>query len=169
MKIVVGILVTALGAVLAAGAHAADTAAAALQPASGSKASGRINFAQDGDLVRVTGEVRGLSPGVHGFHLHEKGDCSAPDAKSAGAHFNPTGSKHGGPGGAPRHAGDFGNITADTSGTAKINLTASGVSVARDKPESVVGKAVVVHAKQDDLKTDPAGDSGDRIACGVVK
>jgi Cu-Zn family superoxide dismutase len=169
MKIVVGILVTALGAVLAAGAQAADTAAAALQAASGSKASGRINFAQDGDLVRVTGEVRGLSPGAHGFHLHEKGDCSAPDAKSAGAHFNPTGSKHGGPSGAPRHAGDFGNITADSSGTAKINLTASGVSVARDKPESVVGKAVVVHAKQDDLKTDPAGDSGDRIACGVVK
>jgi Cu-Zn family superoxide dismutase len=98
------------------------------------------------------------------MHLHEKGDCSAPDAASAGGHYNPEGRKHGGPTGAERHAGDFGNITANRSGAATVDTTLAGMSLA-----SLNGKGLVVHAQPDDEKSDPAGNSGARVACGVVK
>src|SRR5262245_59034645 len=88
-------------------------AMAVLAPASGSKVRGTVNFIQDNDKVRVEAIINGLTPGKHGFHIHEKGDCSAPDASSAGGHFNPAGTPHGGPDGHQRHVGDFGNVEAD--------------------------------------------------------
>jgi Cu-Zn family superoxide dismutase len=140
-------------------------ASARLEPKSGSKVTGMVSFSKVGDEVQVVADIQNLTPGKHGFHIHEKGDCSAADASSAGAHFNPTHQHHGGSTGAERHAGDFGNITADASGKAhldwkgKLSLTGT---------DSIIGKSIVVHEKEDDLKTDPSGNSGARIACGVI-
>src|SRR3989440_424771 len=110
-------------------------------------------------------DFQNLKPGKHGFHIHEKGDCSAPDAMSAGPHFNPKHQHHDGPTGTERHAGDFGNVEADASGKGHLEwkgkLDLSG-------PNSIIGKSVIVHEKEDDLKTDPAGNSGARFACGVI-
>ncbi len=145
------------------------TASATLRPASGSQVQGKVTFTQTSTTVRAVGEVTGLAPGLHGFHLHEKGDCSAADATSAGAHFNPRAHKHGGLHSAERHAGDFGNITADASGKAAVNVTVSGISVAAGQPNSIAGRGLVVHAQADDEKTDPTGNSGGRIACGVIQ
>jgi Cu-Zn family superoxide dismutase len=137
---------------------------AVLGPSSSSNVKGEVTFSQDGSRVRATGEITGLTPGRHGLHLHEKGDCSAPDASSAGGHFNPEGRKHGGPQGTERHAGDFGNVNANRSGTATVDSTLAGVSLS-----SLTGKALVVHAQADDETSDPAGNSGARVACGIVK
>ena len=153
---------------LAAFAHAQDVtkAVAKLDSKSGSKVTGTVTFAKMADEVQVVADVQGLTPGKHGFHIHEKGDCSAPDASSAGGHFNPMHQHHGGPTSAEHHVGDLGNIEADASGKAhldwkgKMNLTGT---------DSVVGKSVVVHDKEDDLKTDPAGNAGPRVACGVIE
>jgi Cu-Zn family superoxide dismutase len=105
-------------------------------------------------------------PGPHGFHIHEKGDCSAADASSAGGHFNPTGKPHGGPDSDARHAGDFGNIEADATGNARYSRTFSDLTL--DGESSIIGKAIIVHQKADDLKTQPSGDAGGRIGCGVI-
>lgn len=141
-------------------------ATAQLEPKSGSKVTGTVTFTKVGDEVQVVADIQNLTPGQHGFHIHDKGDCSAPDAASAGAHFNPTHQHHGGPTGSERHAGDLGNITADASGTVrqawKGKLSLSG-------DDSIIGKSIVVHEKTDDLKTDPSGNSGARIACGEIK
>jgi Cu-Zn family superoxide dismutase len=144
------------------------SATAVVRPASGSQAHGSVKFTQVGNRVKVEGEIAGLNPGRHGFHLHEKGDCSAPDAASAGAHFNPAAKKHGGTEGAERHGGDLGNVTANEYGKAEVSVMVDGISVGTG-PNGVVGKSVVVHADPDDLKTDPGGNSGDRIGCGVVE
>jgi superoxide dismutase, Cu-Zn family len=162
------ILSLAVLCALAAFAHAQDVtkAVANLQPSSGSQVKGTVTFTKMGDDVQVVADVENLKPGKHGFHIHEKGDCSAPDASSAGAHFNPTHQHHGGPDSVERHSGDFGNITADASGKAHLDwkgkLKFSGA-------ESIIGKSVIVHEKEDDLKTDPSGNSGTRIACGVIE
>jgi Cu-Zn family superoxide dismutase len=153
---------------LAAFAHAQDVtkAVAKLDSKSGSKVTGTVTFTKMGDDVQVVADLQGLSPGKHGFHIHEKGDCSAPDASSAGGHFNPMHQHHGGPTSVEHHVGDLGNIDADASGKAhldwkgKMNLTGT---------DSIVGKSVVVHDKEDDLKTDPAGNAGPRVACGVIE
>jgi Cu-Zn family superoxide dismutase len=119
-----------------------------------------------GDDTLALGIIQNLKPGKHGVHIHEKGDCSAPDAASAGAHFNPTQKHHGGPTGDERHAGDLGNIEPDASGRAQLSwrgkLDLTG-------PNSIIGKSVVIHEKEDDLKTDPSGNSGARVACGEIK
>ena len=161
------ILTTILcAAVTAAYAQDVTKATAKLEPKSGTKVTGTITFTKSGDDVEVTGDIENLKPGKHGFHLHEKGDCSAADAASAGAHFNPTKQHHGGPMTAEHHTGDLGNIEADASGKAHIQwkgkMSLSGA-------DSIVGKSVVVHEKEDDLKTDPSGNSGARIACGVIE
>ena len=138
-----------------------------LEPKSGSKVTGTITFTKTGDDVEVTGDIENLKPGKHGIHLHEKGDCSAPDAASAGAHFNPAKQHHGGPTTPPeRHEGDLGNIEADASGKAHIQWKGK---MSLDGADSIIGKSVVVHEKEDDLKTDPSGNSGARIACGVIE
>jgi superoxide dismutase, Cu-Zn family len=140
-------------------------AAAQLEPKSGSQVTGTVTFTKVGDEIQVVADIQNLKPGKHGFHIHEKGDCSAADAASAGAHFNPTQKHHGGPMTPDHHSGDLGNIEADASGKAHLDwkgkLSLSG-------NDSIIGRSVVVHEKEDDLKTDPSGNSGARIACGVI-
>jgi Cu-Zn family superoxide dismutase len=145
------------------------SAVATLRPASGTQVHGEIKFTQVGaNRVRVTGEVVGHTPGPKGIHIHEKGDCSAPDAKSAGAHFNPAKSRHGA---SPvtGHAGDMGNITFSETGKANVDMVLDGLTVSTDARTGIRGRAVVVHMAADDLKTDPTGNSGDRAACGVIE
>ena len=138
-----------------------------LHPTAGNKVSGTVTFTPVADGVQVHAEIKGLTPGKHGFHIHEFGDCSAADASSAGAHFNPTNQPHAGPEAAARHEGDMGNVDADVSGNAKLDYVDHQISLANDA-KSAIGRSVVVHAKPDDLKTQPSGDSGSRIACGVI-
>ncbi|HVF70897.1 MAG TPA: superoxide dismutase family protein [Chthoniobacterales bacterium] len=153
--------------VLAFAAQAQDVTKATckLESKSGSKVTGTVTFTKSGDDVQVVADIEGLTPGKHGFHIHEKGDCSAPDAASAGAHFNPAQHKHGGVTG-ERHDGDLGNLVADASGKAHLDwkgkMSLSGAN-------SIIGKSVVVHEKEDDLKTDPSGNSGARLACGAIE
>jgi len=142
-------------------------AVAVLHPTAGNKVSGTITFTEVADGVQVQAEITGLTPGNHGFHVHEFGDCSAADASSAGAHFNPTHESHGGPDAAERHVGDMGNVQADASGKAKLEYVDHQISLTNDQ-RSVIGRSVIVHAKADDLKSQPAGDSGARVACGVI-
>jgi len=142
-------------------------AIAVLHPTAGNKVSGTVTFTEVADGVQIHAEVTGLAAGNHGFHVHEFGDCSAPDASSAGAHFNPTNKPHAGPDALERHVGDMGNVEADPSGKATLEYVDHQISLINDQ-QSAIGRSVVVHAKADDLKSQPAGDSGPRIACGVV-
>jgi superoxide dismutase, Cu-Zn family len=142
-------------------------AIAVLHPTAGNKVSGTVTFTEEADGVRVQAELTGLTPGKHGFHVHEFGDCSTPDLASAGGHFNPMNKPHAGPDAAERHVGDMGNVEADASGAGKLDYVDHEISLTNDQ-RSVIGRSVVVHAKADDLKSQPAGDSGARIACGVI-
>jgi Cu-Zn family superoxide dismutase len=142
-------------------------AIAVLYPTEGNKVSGTVTFTEVADGVQVQVEITGLTPGKHGFHVHEFGDCSAVDASSAGAHFNPTDQPHAAPDAEARHVGDMGNVEADASGTAKLDYLDHNMSLAHGQ-ESIIGRSVVVHAKEDDLKSQPTGDSGARVACGVI-
>ena len=142
-------------------------AIALLHPTAGNKVSGKVTFIEVADGVQVQAEITGLTPGNHGFHVHEFGDCSATDATSAGAHFNPTNKPHAGPDAAERHVGDMGNVEADASGMAKLDYVDHHISLTKDE-RSAIGRSVVVHTKADDLKSQPTGDSGARVACGVV-
>ena len=144
------------------------SAGTTLKPTQGNKAAGTVTFRQEGDKVRVVASVSGLTPGLHGFHVHTRGDCSAPDAMSAGGHFNPHGNHHGDVQAADRHAGDLGNLVAGPDGNARADLLVAGLTVEPGADNSVVDKAVVVHAGPDDLKSQPAGNSGPRVACGVI-
>lgn len=145
-------------------------AVAILKPTQGNQANGTVSFVQKGDRVLVDARIEGLAPGEHGFHIHEKGDCSAPDGTSAGGHFNPSAKPHGGPAAAEHHAGDFGNLVADAGGKAELQLTLPAGQVVLDKnaPNSIIGKGIIVHADPDDYKTQPTGNSGKRLACGVI-
>jgi len=142
-------------------------AIAVLHPTAGNKVSGTVTFIEVADGVQVHAELAGLTAGDHGFHVHEFGDCSAPDADSAGAHFNPTNKPHAGPDAPERHVGDMGNVEADASGKAKLEYVDHQISLTNDQ-QSVIGRSVVVHIKRDDLKSQPTGDSGARVACGVI-
>ncbi|HLS85965.1 MAG TPA: superoxide dismutase family protein [Burkholderiales bacterium] len=143
-------------------------ATAQLKPASGSKTIGEATFEQTGDnKVRIFLFAQGLKPNAqHAVHIHEVGDCSAPDASSAKGHFNPTGKPHGAPGSG--HAGDLPMLKANAKGRGNINYEAPGLTVTSG-PGSVVGRAIVIHADPDDFKSQPAGNSGARIACGVIR
>ena len=147
----------------ASAADESTKAIAVLSSTSGSKVTGTVTFTKSSDGVKVVAEVSGLTPGKHGFHVHEFGDCSAPDATSAGSHFNPTKDPHAGHNADKRHMGDLGNLEADASGKARLELTDKMM-----KLDAIVGKAVIVHEKADDLKTQPTGDAGGRVACGVI-
>jgi Cu-Zn family superoxide dismutase len=133
-----------------------------------SKVTGTIEFTEVDGGVEVVANVEGLTPGDHGYHVHEKGDCSAPDAASAGGHFNPSQHKHGGPEAEEHHEGDFGNLTAGKDGKATKTFTMKGITLGEGE-NSIVGKGFIVHAKKDDLKSQPAGNAGDRVACGVIQ
>ena len=169
MKTIVSLsAVAVLVAACAAPETKGPTASAVIRPASGSQVHGEVTFTQIGpDRVRVGGEIGGHASGPKGFHIHEKGDCSAPDAMSAGGHFNPMKRAHGA---TPTtgHAGDMGNLTFNEYGKATINMVIEGVSVSKDAPNGIIGRAVVVHMSPDDLKTDPTGNAGARAACGVI-
>ncbi|MGB3649609.1 MAG: superoxide dismutase family protein [Rivularia sp. (in: cyanobacteria)] len=147
----------------------AKVAVVNLQPTEGNNVSGKVTFTPEPSGVQVVADITGLSPGKHGFHVHEKGDCSAPDASSAGGHYAPNNSPHGAPEDPAnqRHVGDLGNITADASGNAKYNRVDNIISL--DGANSIVGKAVIVHSGADDLTSQPSGDAGSRLACGVIQ
>ncbi|MBL8486292.1 MAG: superoxide dismutase family protein [Rhodocyclaceae bacterium] len=144
------------------------TATAQLEGRSGTQVTGTVNFRQEGKLVHVEAQVRGLTPGEHGFHIHEAGDCSAPDAASAKGHFNPGNKPHGRHGDMSHHAGDMPNLVADASGNARLTATMAQLSVGTGN-DGVIGRSVVVHADPDDYRSQPAGNSGKRVACGVIK
>lgn len=146
-------------------------AKATLEPRSGSQVGGKVSFTPVGDKLLVEAHVTGLSPGEHGFHVHEGGDCSAPDASGAGGHLNPAGMPHGHhhrmqPG--QRHAGDLPNLVADVSGQVYYRAEVTGLKVERGA-HGLIGRSVVVHADPDDYQSQPAGNSGRRIACGVIQ
>jgi Cu-Zn family superoxide dismutase len=145
------------------------TARAMLAPTAGNTASGTVYFTQQGDRVLVSGEIRGLKPNAeHGFHVHEKGDCSSPDATSAGGHYNPGNQPHGRYDMPQHHAGDIPSLRADASGFAQINFESSAFRVGAGE-HNVVGRSVIVHRDPDDFTSQPAGNSGPRLACGVIQ
>ncbi|MBK8388637.1 MAG: superoxide dismutase family protein [Saprospiraceae bacterium] len=137
-----------------------------ISPTEGSKVKGTVSFTQTAEGVKVVADLSGLTPGKHGFHIHEFGDCSAPDGSSAGGHFNPDHKDHGAPMDTIRHAGDLGNITADASGNAHMEFTDKMISLSGEN--SIINKGVIVHQKVDDLKTQPTGDAGARAGCGKI-
>jgi len=141
-------------------------AVAVLHPTQGSAVSGRVTFTSVLGGVKVVAEVTGLTPGKHGFHIHEFGDCRAADAASAGGHFNPAGKAHGTPSGHERHAGDLGNIEADPAGNARLEWVDPLITLGG--PHSIIGRSVILHANEDDLTTQPTGNAGARVACGVI-
>lgn len=144
-------------------------ALATLEPLADSGVRGTVEFTNvTPDQVQVRVDVTGLTPGLHGFHIHEFGDCSAPDGSSAGGHFNPDKVMHGGPGAPEHHRGDLGNIKADAGGRAVVTMKTSAITLDAG-PRGVLGRSVVIHADPDDLQTDPAGDAGGRLSCGVIR
>ena len=143
-------------------------AEATLESRSGSTVSGTVSFQTVGQKIRVEARIAGLTPGEHGFHVHEAGDCSAPDAISAKGHFNPAAKPHGHYGGAEHHAGDMPNLVADASGNATVSGEVTMLSLGSDA-NSILNRSVVIHADPDDYKSQPAGNSGKRVACGTIR
>ena len=144
------------------------SATAKLQSTRGNTATGSVNFSQNGDKVVVSGLVSGLKANAeHGFHLHEKGDCSSEDGMSAGGHFNPDGQPHGNHAGVSHHAGDLPSLKADASGVAKFSFDSKTIAVGSGTND-IVGRALIVHRDPDDFTTQPTGNSGPRLACAVV-
>jgi len=141
-------------------------AVAVLTSTSGSHVTGTVTFTKVSDGIRVHADVRGLTPGKHGFHIHEFGDLSSPDGKSAGGHFNPGHMDHGGPMSTKRHVGDLGNIEADASGHATYDINDTSLSF--QGRHNILGRGIVVHEKADDLRTQPTGDAGGRLGVGVI-
>ena len=161
------IFLIAVGAVLIA-APAAKEAVAIVYPASGSTCRGVVRFTEDGSSTKIVADLEGLAPSSkHAFHVPEFGDCSAPDASSAGSHYDPAQTKHHGmPNDKMSHAGDMGNIEADANGKIHFELALEGASI--DGPQApVLGRAVIVHANPDDF-SQPVGNAGGRIGCGVI-
>lgn len=160
----------------AATSSAASVAAAApvsahavLASASDSDVQGRLAFVSTDQGVHVTGRISGLKPdSAHGFHIHENGDCSAPDATSAGGHFNPAQQLHGDARQGPHHAGDIPNQQADASGVATVDAVVQGIQLGTGSDTDALGRAVIVHADPDDYTSQPSGNAGARIACGVI-
>lgn len=148
----------------------APSATAKLESTRGNNAKGDVRFVQTGDnTVRVSGEISGLKPNTeHGFHIHDKGDCSSGDGMSAGGHFNPTASQHGKYGHDAHHTGDLPSLRADASGVASINVELRGISLTAGAANNAIGRGLIVHADPDDFKTQPTGNAGARLACAVI-
>ena len=143
-------------------------AGATLEARSGSTVTGRVDLSESDGRLHAHVELAGLAPNSeHGFHIHEKGDCSAADATSAGGHYNPGGTAHGRAGTSPHHAGDLPSLSADAHGNVRVDLVLEGVTLAPG-PDSIVGRSLVVHRDRDDFTTQPSGNSGPRVACGVI-
>jgi len=144
-------------------------ATATLDPTSGNTAKGMVHLTDVGEgNVEVQVDLTGVPPGVHGFHIHEKGDCGN-NAAAAGGHFNPTGMIHGAPDAVSHHAGDWGNVTADDKGEVHTKFQTHSVTLKAGDATYAVGHAIVLHANPDDLTSQPAGNAGPRIACGVIQ
>ena len=159
-------------ALLMAGCRSMDpsgpSATADLQPTKGNSASGTATFTQVGNSVRVVADVRGLNPGQeHGFHIHEVGDCSSGDGMSTKGHFNPQNKPHAHYSTSERHAGDMPALRADANGNAHLD-TVLDVMTVNPGPTSIVGRGLIVHAGSDDYKTQPTGNAGARVACGII-
>jgi superoxide dismutase, Cu-Zn family len=145
------------------------SATATIEPKSESSMTGTAKFVKLKDGLGVHVELKEAPPGMHGVHIHEKGDCSDPKAANAGGHFNPTSSEHhGGAHSQVRHAGDLGNIEVDQSGKGTLDVVVQGLSLDGEN-DGVKGKAIVIHEKNDDMKTDPSGASGNRVGCGKIQ
>lgn len=141
-------------------------AIAVLHGTKGNNVAGTVTFIKEGKQIKVIADITGLKPGKHGFHIHQYGDCSADDATSAGGHFNPDNTRHGAPGDSVRHVGDLGNIEADKNGDAHFEW--SDDLLGFSGPHSIIGRGVIVHAGEDDLTSQPSGNAGPRVACGVI-
>jgi superoxide dismutase, Cu-Zn family len=139
-----------------------------LQSKSGSKLLGKATLTETPEGVSVVLSVENVTPGEHGAHVHEKGDCSAEDGSSAGGHFNPGGHPHALPTGSPRHLGDFGNVMVDQDGKGKLELAALGANLRDNDPNSFLGRSIIIHEKKDD-GGQPTGNAGGRIGCGEIK
>jgi Cu-Zn family superoxide dismutase len=164
------LLLTFSGALITGVAAAAGSATsrATIESRSGSSLTGSAVATEKNGSVEIQVDVSGAAPGLHAVHVHENGDCSAPDAASAGGHFNPTHAAHGAPDAPAHHAGDFGNMTVTENGRGHLVVTTKMLTVAPG-PNSIAGRSIVVHEKQDDMKSQPAGNSGGRVGCGVFK
>lgn len=162
-------VLTVLLAACAGGESTGPAAVAQLEPTKGNNASGTVRFVQAGNRVLVTGEFKGLTPNAeHGFHVHEKGDCSSGDGMSAGGHFNPLLKPHGMHTSTERHVGDMPNLRADAKGTATIRAELDVMTVG-EGPTGIIGKGLIVHRDPDDYKSQPVGNAGPRIACAVIR
>jgi Cu-Zn family superoxide dismutase len=147
---------------------AGPQAVAELKPTTGSSTSGTVRFVQSGATVKVSGEIRGLKPNAeHGFHVHEKGDCSSGDGMSTGGHFNPSAQPHGQHGPGPHHTGDLPSLKANANGVAAFSFQTSSIAVGSGT-SNVVGRGLIVHRDPDDYKTQPTGNAGPRLACAVI-
>ena len=153
----------------AARSEGIENAVARINPAAGGNAEGVVTFTRGeyDDTLRVSVAVDGLAPGRHGFHIHAVGDCSADDASSAGGHFDPDGTRHGGPQAQEHYVGDMGNVEADDEGNVKTSMTFDYLTLSG--PTSILGKAVIFHAGADDLQSQPSGAAGARVGCGVIR
>lgn len=150
------------------GQHGSPSAQAQLAATTGNSTNGTVRFQQHGQSVRVSGEIRGLKPGAeHGFHVHEKGDCSSGDGMSAGGHFNPAGKPHGQHAHGEHHVGDLPSLKADASGVARFSFESGSIAVGSGMND-IVGKGLIVHRDPDDYKTQPTGNAGPRLACAVI-
>ena len=149
-----------------------ERAVAVVNPTKGSKVRGRLEFVHkmgvNPEVLQISGEISGLEPNsVHGFHIHETGNCSGPNAESAGGHFNPKNMPHGGPFSSKHHAGDLGNILAGPNGVAVIDMSTEDLKL--EGKDGVLNRAVIIHEKIDDLNGQPSGNAGSRLACGVIE
>jgi Cu-Zn family superoxide dismutase len=152
----------------ASGMQGGPTATAKLEPTRGNATAGSVTFQQMGEQTQMHVRVEGLKPGgEHGFHIHDKGDCSSGDGMSTGGHFNPKGKPHGKHDDAERHVGDLPSLKADASGRVDQKVMLSGLTIGSGAAD-IVGHGLIVHAQPDDYRTQPTGNSGARIACGVI-
>ena len=161
-------LLAIAAAALLAGCDAEEYVTAKIEPTQGNTATGEVRFFKVETGVRIVAGISGLTPGKHGFHLHEKGDCSAPDAASAGPHWNPSGADHGKWGEGAFHHGDIGNIEVGKDGKGRTTLTTELWTLGGPEGTNILGRSVIVHANVDDFKTQPTGNAGGRIGCGVI-
>ncbi len=161
-------IVSAAALLAACATPGGPSAGAQLQPTRGNSAAGEVRFVQSGDTVQVSGEVRGLKPnGEHGFHVHEKGDCSSGDGMSTGGHYNPGGRRHGAHGRGEHHTGDLPSLKADGYGVARFSFASTSIAVGSGAND-IVGRGLIVHRDPDDYTTQPTGNAGPRLACAVI-
>lgn len=150
--------------------HRIQHAMANMAPASASLVSGRLLIDAIDGGVRIHGELGGLGRnGVHAIHVHERGDCSAADGSAAGGHFNPGGVAHGRAGIVPHHLGDMDNLHANGEGVAHVDIRLQGVTLGSGAPNDILGRAIIVHANPDDYASQPTGNAGPRVSCGVIE